>query len=267
MVSRQLVYFHGVPGAPVETEWLNSELQDQGLTVVCVNRFALPASLTGKVYYQQIAQEVLALTQGRSFDVVGFSLGAFVALQTLPYLQGQVKSLHLVSAAAPLEAGNFLPNMAGRLVFKWARSAPLLFQALSRWQGVLAALAPRMLFRMLFASAVGADKALATEARFQAPILQALQWSFGRGLPGYLRDVQAYVQPWADALKAVKVSTTIWHGDKDNWAPVAMAHSLAAAIPGCVPVEIMDGQSHYSCLFQVLEKIGRLPGQSLTSTP
>jgi len=61
------------------------------------------------------------------------------------------------SAAAPLESGDYLEAMAGKQVFKLAKAAPALFVLLSYWQGLLAWLAPNALFRLLFASAAGAD--------------------------------------------------------------------------------------------------------------
>jgi len=60
-------------------------------------------------------------------DVVGFSIGAFIALQTSRYMANGVESLHLVSAAAPLESGNYLAAMAGKQIFMLAKAAPALF--------------------------------------------------------------------------------------------------------------------------------------------
>jgi pimeloyl-ACP methyl ester carboxylesterase len=69
-------------------------------------------------------------------DVVGFSIGSFIALQTFRYMTNGVGSLHLVSAAAPLEAGDYLVTMAGKQVFKLAKVVPALFVLLSYWQGL-----------------------------------------------------------------------------------------------------------------------------------
>jgi pimeloyl-ACP methyl ester carboxylesterase len=252
---RHLVYFHGVPGAPGEAQLFRDALNGSGLILVCVDRFVVDDSLTGEAYYRAIASQVRARTQGQPFDLVGFSMGAFVALQTCRHLQGQVRHLHLVSAAAPLEAGNFLDGMAGKVVFKLARSSPLLFRVLSLWQGVLARLLPRALFGMLFGSATAADLELAKDPAFQANIQTALRRSFGSGLAGYLRDVHAYVQPWASNLPRVDVPTTVWHGAKDNWSPVAMAHYLAQAIPGTQATNLLPGLSHYSCLLHAMPVI------------
>lgn len=132
-------------------------------------------------------------------------------------------SLHLVAAAAPLDGGDFLPHMAGKTVFAMAKALPVVFKLMSYWQGLLASFGSSMLYKMLFASAVAGDKVLVRDADFRELIGRVLQACFSRDkMPGYLRDVQAYVSPWRHTLTGVTVKTHLWHGDQDNWAPGAM---------------------------------------------
>jgi pimeloyl-ACP methyl ester carboxylesterase len=93
-----------------------------------------------------LAKEISKQTAGEKIDVIGFSIGAFIARQTCRYLANEVKNLHLISAAAPLEAGDFLDTMAGKQVFRLAKAFPVLFVLLSYWQGLLALLFPNALF-------------------------------------------------------------------------------------------------------------------------
>ena len=72
---------------------------------------------------------------------------------------------------------------------------------------------------------------------------------------GYARDIGAYVRPWKTTLSGISVNTHIWHGAEDNWSPAAMAGYLESAIPGCTPVKIYDGLSHYSCLYRAAPEI------------
>lgn len=125
--GKLVVYFHGAPGAPAEFQPFDLEAQKQGLTVFCPDRFAMDPAVTGEAYYQRLAEEITQKAGGQQVDVIGFSIGAFIALQTCRYLPNGVRSLHLVSAAAPLEAGNFLPAMAGQQVFRLAKAVPVLF--------------------------------------------------------------------------------------------------------------------------------------------
>ena len=250
-----LVYFHGVPGAPIEARWLQDAARSQGLEVLAPDRFTIDATLRGDDYFRVLAHTIETQARGRPVHLIGFSMGAFVALQTSRFLPEQARSIHLVSAAAPLHGGDFLDALAGKHVFRLAQKAPWLFGLLSRWQGVLARYAPGALFGMLFASARGADIALAKDAAFQDVIRAALQSALGAGQAGYRRDMQAYVQPWSASLSAVHAPVHLWHGDADNWSVPAMAHYLQATLPHVAQLQLMPGLSHYACLLAALPKI------------
>ncbi|PPK77460.1 pimeloyl-ACP methyl ester carboxylesterase [Methylobacter tundripaludum] len=258
--GKTVIYFHGAPGAPEECAIFDLYAKEQGLTFICFDRFSGDYSIAGEAYYQFLAQEISKQAGGKEFDVIGFSIGAFIALQTCRYLGNEVRSLHLISAAAPLDAGGFLETMAGKRVFQLAKTVPILFVLLSYWQGLLALLFPNALFRLLFASVAGDDKALSVDRAFQSGITQVLRSCFIGRVRGYVRDIRAYVQPWKDRLSDIGVNTHIWHGAEDNWSPVAMAEYLASMIPGCTSTEIFNDLSHYSCLYRAAPEICRQLG-------
>lgn len=253
--GRLVIYFHGTPSAPAECAIFDRYGKEQGLRFICFDRFAVDAAIVGEAYYQVLANEILKKAAGEKVDVIGFSIGAFIALQTCRYLDNNVRNLHLVSAAAPLEAGDFLDAMAGKLVFQLAKLFPALFILLSYWQGLLAWLFPHALFRLLFANAAGQDKALVINPEFQANIIKTLKSCFMGRVQGYSREIKAYLQPWETTLSEVSVNTHIWHGVEDNWSPKLMAEYLKSAIPNCSSIEIVDGLSHYSCLYEAAPKI------------
>jgi len=256
-----VIYFHGAPGAPEECAIFDLYAKEHGLTLICFDRFSGDYSIAGEAYYQFLAQEISKQAAGKEVDVVGFSIGAFIALQTCRYLgSGVVRNLHLISAAAPLDAGVFLEAMAGKQVFQLAKTYPVLFVLLSCWQGLLALLFPNALFRLLFASAAGGDKALSVDHEFQSSITKVLRSCFIGRVQGYVRDIRAYVLSWKDTLSGIGVNTHIWHGTEDNWSPVSMAEYLQSAIPGCTSIEIFNGLSHYSCLYRAAPEICRQLG-------
>jgi pimeloyl-ACP methyl ester carboxylesterase len=253
--GQMVVYFHGALGAPEECAVFDRYGKENGLMFISIDRFTIDSSISGEAYYQFLAQEISKLADGKQVDVVGFSISAFIALQTCRYMANCVRSLHLISAAAPLEAGDFLNAMAGKQVFQLAKVFPALFVLLSYWQGLFALLFPNALFRLLFASTAGEDKVLATDHEFQSRITKVLRSCFIGRVRGYIRDIKAYVQPWETTLSEISVKTHIWHGAEDNWSPKIMAEYLKSAIPSCSYIEIMDGLSHYSCLYEAAPKI------------
>jgi pimeloyl-ACP methyl ester carboxylesterase len=259
--GRIVIYFHGAPGAPEECGFFDQLGKQNGLTIICFDRFAIDSSIKAEAYYKRLADEILKIAVAKQVDVIGFSMGAFVAIQTCRHMTDRVKTLHLVSAAAPLEAGEFIEAMAGKQVFKLAKSFPALFLLLSYWQGLLALLFPHALFRLLFASAAGDDKALVADREFQTGITKVLRKCFRGRVRGYARDIGAYVQPWKATLAAVSVNTFIWHGAEDSWSPILMADYLKSAISGCKSVTIYNGLSHYSCLYRaapaICEQLGK----------
>jgi pimeloyl-ACP methyl ester carboxylesterase len=247
--GRLVVYFHGAPGSMGEAEFLRRDAEQHGLQVVCQDRFSIDRSTVGDSYFQVLADDIARLAQGTEVDIIGFSIGAFVALQVSRLMPGRVRSLHLISPAAPLEGGDFLKSMAGGKVFLLAKNWPLAFKLLSYWQGLLAAFVPKLLFGMLFSSALAGDKELAAGDDFKKSMRRVLRECFCGNVSGYLRDVQAYVSPWQTSLQDISTKTQLWHGDKDNWSPKEMSEYLQKQLPHCVEVHRMQGLSHYSTLY------------------
>jgi len=108
--ERTVVYAHGAPGGPSEVEAFRACAHANGVRVVCQDRFALPAGLTGDACFQDWWDDVPRLTEGQAVGVVGFSIGAFLAFLALQVCRVRpqlVRRLHLVSPAA---------------LWKWARS-------------------------------------------------------------------------------------------------------------------------------------------------
>ncbi len=260
--GRLVFYFHGTPGAPEECAMFDGYGKENDLMFICFDRFAIESAIEGEAYYQFLAKEILKKADGAKVDIIGFSMGAFIALQTCRCLADNVRSLHLVSAAAPMDAGDFLDNMAGKQIFRLAQTFPSLFALLSYWQGLLALLCPKALFRMLFANTAGEDKVLVLDRKFQSTLVEVLRSCFINRRQGYRREIKAYVQPWKTMLCEIFVNTHIWHGTEDNWSPKGMADYLSSAIPGCTHTQILNGLSHYSCLHEAAPKICKLLADS-----
>lgn len=79
--GKPVVYFHGVPGSPSEASVFDAPAREQGLRILCFDRFTIDHSSTGTDYYRQIAQAISETVQGARVDFIGFSLGAHAALE------------------------------------------------------------------------------------------------------------------------------------------------------------------------------------------
>lgn len=246
--SKTLVfYLHGAPGSTAECANFEKQATQHNIELICIDRHTIEAFSDGKKYYQQIAKNITDIAGEKPVNIIGFSIGAHVALEVSTVLGSQVNQLHLVSAAAPLSHGDFLNTMAGGAVFKLARDKPFLFSLLTSFQKLLATVAPKLLTQMLFASAAGKDKALSSTADFKAMITPILADCFKYHSGAYKRDISNYVN-WSNDITVKASHTYLWHGTEDNWSPFSMATYLQQAIPGPANLKPLDGLSHYSAL-------------------
>lgn len=243
-VLLKTAYFHGMPGG--SGEW--AACAPAGLAAFAPDRNSPVDAAT-------LAAQVRECCTGGPLTLIGFSLGAPIALAVARELGERATHIHLVSPAAPLQLGDFLGQMAGGPLFRMAARSPRLFRAVARLESLIARAAPVFLFDRLFASAAGDDVALARDPAFRAGMAGVLRTGLGRDWQGFAVEVEAYVRDWRSDLSAVDAPVTIWQGEADNWTPPAMAEALAAALPGPVTLNRLPGCSHYSALRAALSQI------------
>jgi pimeloyl-ACP methyl ester carboxylesterase len=246
--SEAIVYFHGIPGGPGELDALADGAVRLPPTVYVPNRQSLNLGLSLHSHFDMLASDIDHRFDKAPVNFVGFSVGAYVALEVARRMGPTVRHISLISAAAPLSAGDFLPDMAGKMVFRSAKHAPLLFAALTSFQSLFARAAPEKLFGALFANAKGMDRDLAAQPHFRAKIIETLTACLQNGASNYRRELNGYVQDWSAILPLISQPVTLWHGSLDNWAPPSMADALARALPNVTALHKLEGQSHFSAL-------------------
>lgn len=258
------IYFHGVPGGPGETMAVSS-----GASMFEHRHYAPNRNQINKGACLTKHFDLLALDIGNRFPrtpirFVGFSLGAYVALEVAHRMGPHVTSIDLVSAAAPLTTGDYLSGMAGESVFRSARRSEVILQAMVALQSLAVRVWPTLLFKELFRTAQGADRALANKLEFRAAIVRTLKDCFAGDTLNYRRELAGYVRDWSAILPQIKQPVALWHGDVDNWAPPAMAHALSRLLPNVTAVHMLKDQSHYSTLQTYLSQVDR-DGRSRSS--
>lgn len=242
------VYLHGFPGGPEELAIAGC----MGSFHFVPDRRRDAPGLSFSAYCDDLANRIAQVSDGGPLRLVGFSLGARMALEMADRLGSQVELVALISAAGPLDHGNYLPDMAGRPVFRAAQLSRWLLRWICGGQAILARWAPTTLVDLLLASARAGDVRLAEDPGFRSTMQTMLTLSLRNGAPGYRREVEAYVEPWAPLLARITAPVVIRHGTHDNWAPPAMAKALAAALPNVSDFTMLPGHSHYSTLARTL---------------
>jgi pimeloyl-ACP methyl ester carboxylesterase len=254
--GRPVFYLHGTPGAPEEAGWLAAAAQANGLRILALQRDSLDLRLQGEAYIAALAAHVQRLAAEQPVHLLGFSIGASLALRVAAQLPTPAAGVWLVSAAAPLEWPASWQGMgAGRYTFAMAQKLPGLFRLVAAYQGWLARHCTGVLLGALFQGARGADANLLGQAAPCEQLRHVQQQAFACGAGAYRRDVRAYVEPWAGCLSAVRAPLQLWHGDQDNWAPVSMVQGLLEHFTAPAQVHWLTGRSHYSCLIDAAQPL------------
>ncbi len=256
-MTGRIVYFHGQPGSPAELTLVGGGALAERAGLQAPDR-ALQDPVPG--FHGRISAEAGALAaQARALHLIGFSLGAFVAMEVALRLAEQAPSLpvrlDLISPAAPLALGDFLPGMAGGPLFRLARDAPAAFSAVTLLQGAVAGVVPGWLVSRLFAGATGPEAALTAMPVFRRGAAQMVGGALGQGATIYRQDILAYVAQDPARLSRLDRPVRIWQGREDHWTPPAMADALARILPDVRSLTYLDGLSHYSTLQRSLPRI------------
>ncbi len=215
--------------------------------VVAPNLFACESAASLE-HLASMFDAAVAQNDGQAFHVVGFSIGAMAALRLAAARPERVARVTVVSPAAPLPLGDFLPDMAGAPVFKLAMKRPGVLRMLTAAQGLLVRNAPGVLIKQLFAKCGVQERALLEDPQFVAALTEGMHNSFVTRRAGYLAYLAAYVTDWSDELRSVRAPVDIWHGDKDTWAPLAMAEAIKDMVPSSCVLHVVPDGEHYSTL-------------------
>lgn len=243
------VYLHGFPGGPAELQLFGQASWDDHLFVP--DRTRDGAGLTAEAYFDDLAQRISIHFHGHELHLIGFSMGARVALEIAARLDASVTRIDLVSPACPLDGSDHLDLMAGRMIYRMAADRPWLFRVHTAIQAWMAQHRPGVLYNALFAKSAGADALLAQNPLFKQVMQELLRNCFADGGSGYRREIQAYVEPWTALLGRIRSPVTIWQGEFDNWTPAVMAQRLHLLLPGS-ELRLIPGASHYSTLSTAL---------------
>ncbi len=259
----QQVYLHGISGSGLELSLFGDALAEEASNFLVLPRDCAPAA-TDDEQIASLAERLERLSSQERLHLIGFSMGAPMALRLASILGEKIEKIDLISAAAPLDLGDYLSAMAGELVFRTARSSSFRFGALTFAQSAFARMAPTLIYKALFATAQGDDVGIRDEHNFATVMRSILKQSLGDELQVYRREVRWYVEDWSGLLASVNSPVSIYHGEADNWSPPAMARDLADTLPNCEKLKIFKSASHYSALKYYLENC---VGEAAAFTP
>lgn len=244
-----VIFCHGMPGSTEDANLLrrtNPNAKIVPLKLLDVDPAQIDTGLQSSldIFLEQSGQARVHL--------VGFSIGAMAAIKLAALRPEKVSRLTLISPAAPLSLGEFLPEMAGKPVFDLALKSPVLLKFLTGLQGWIVRISPNTMINMLFAKCGTKEKDLLKDPLFRGVLTQGLSDSLIKKPSSYLSYVCAYVSDWSGILQDVTCPVFLWHGTKDTWSPPEMSEKLEKAFGTKATLNLVEDAEHYSTLTRVV---------------
>lgn len=253
--QKQIVYFHGVPGSAQECLLFCVSGTIAGHDIFVPDRSTRATTESLDDHFDGLARQITGRFPDGKIDIIGFSLGAYIACELSARLSNRVGRIDLVSAGVPLQWGNYLDRMAGRQVFEMARDRPKSFKLLVRAQALMARYLPGLFCKALFASAQAGDADLLSDEQFVQTMKRNMKHAFADRGESYIFEITGYTSDWEPKIDAEQHPITLWHGQDDNWSPIAMARDLKAVLGPEAILKELPGASHYSALILAMNRL------------
>lgn len=245
----EAVFFcHGMPGSKADATLLHKA--NPNVDIVALDLLANTPEDVDLAFSSALLSKAIATDNG-GVVLAGFSIGAMAAIKIAATRPDIVSRLILISPAAPLSMGDFLPYMAGKPVFKLAMSHPKLLRLLTVFQGLMTRWSPERTAGALFRNCGAAERVLFEDPAFQDSLNQAFVESFLRRPAAYLAYINAYVTDWGETIDLVQCPVELWHGTNDTWSPPEMSYALAKRFGEKATLRMVEQAEHYSTMSQV----------------
>ena len=254
---------HGLADSRLSAHQFTDVAADLGLRVIVPDRPGSgrsdPRRLRRLADWAQDAALVLDALQVDSAAVAGISAGGPFAAACAAAIPGRVHSLTLISALGPPAWPIGGMATGERLSLEVARRAP----AFGGWfLSRLAALArsnPGLFLRVATSELPAPDRRAIGEPAMRDAFLANYIEAFHRDSQGVAQDLRVLSQPWGFELAAIKVPTSVHHGEADTTVPPEHARRYAEAIADA-RLHLHPGHGHFSILTAVREMLAPLAG-------
>ena len=258
-----VLYFHGSPSSRMEPLLIGDEtLTRLGLRVIAPDRPGMGGSdFVPRRRFIDWPADVVALADALRLDrfaVLGNSGGAPYVAVCAATIPARLIAAVIVSGGWrmdwPEAAGNLpLPN---RLMLFLARRAPILLRGLLATMGGIAQGARDKELAQLKKRVPPADyAAFAAPGRLEA-FGQTMREALRQGTGGAAWDLGLYVCDFGFRLNEIHMPVTLFHGEQDTNAPMAMVRRALAQMPTAQLVTYPD-ESHLSTLCNHMHEITR----------
>lgn len=244
--GQAIMAFHCIPGSRLEQIGDAGLLAELNIRLIVVDRPGY-----GRSDFQPDRRlldwpdDVSALADAlglERFSLLGFSGGGAHAAACAVRMPQRLHRVALIGSTAPFDAPGVLEGMLpeNRALFELAAAD---YQQLEQ-QLAPAATSAEAVLGLLEAPAPAADRAIFAGEPFRARYLENLSEAIRQGLRGFAYDMSLIARPWGFDPADIDVPVSLWHGEDDLNAPLAMGRYLADTIPRC-HADFMPGEGHW----------------------
>jgi pimeloyl-ACP methyl ester carboxylesterase len=247
--GKPIFFFHGFGTSRVICPTDDAALE-MGVRLIAVDRpgIGLSVAKPGRElldWPRDVAELADRLNIG-SFSVIGWSGGGPYALACGFALPERVAAVGLVSSPAPLagtpERG-YLRRIDRSAVRAAGRGRWMIRLALWHWGRPQRRDAERF-FEESVAEMCAADQQVLAEPELRDRMIANSAELYRQGGRGMYDEALVLARPWGFDLDQISVPVYVWHGDRDETVPLAMADYLARAIP-TAQVNIHREEGHH----------------------
>lgn len=248
--GKPIFFFHDIPGSRFFRP--DSPVTDSsGARIIAIDRpgFGGSDAKPGRKivdWPNDVLQLADALNIER-FAVMGYSAGGPYAAVCAAKIPERLTAAGLIGSLSPMDNPHLVRGMqgAGNLFFSLDRHFPPLARLGCRLVYLSWKHNPDLYLKSQTESLARSEKAQiaspAMKAMLQADMLEAVR----AGTEGICWDLTLLARPWGFNLHTIIAQVFLWHGDRDQKAPVAMGQRLATAIPHC-KATFFPGESHWA---------------------
>ena len=249
--GKPIFFFHGTPGSRLFHHPDTSVAASAGARILAVDRpgFGRSEFKPGRTlldWPSDVVQLADVLNVDR-FAVMGYSGGGPYAAACAYCIPDRLTAAGLVSSIAPLDNPQIIRGMhgMGHMFFTLERHVPPLARFSCRLMCTTWRRNPDLYFKAQLNGLYNSKEAQTMLPMMKAMLTADLLEAVREGTHGITWDLEILAQPWGFQLHIIPTDVSLWHGENDTQAPLAMGKRLAGAIPHC-RATFYPGEGHWA---------------------
>jgi pimeloyl-ACP methyl ester carboxylesterase len=257
-----IFYFHGTPSARIEFNAFGDETLVNSLNI----RLIAPDRPGCGISDFQPARRFLDWPKDIAlladhlkidrFAILGYSGGGPYAASCAYSIPERTTKIGIVSGTGPFDQAGLADhiNVNSRRFMDLAHKKPRLHRLILRSMGFMSRFAPGKVIENALAALPEPDQKTISLPDVQQGFLAMIQESLRHGPCGAQLDTYLMVDHWDFRPQDIQCPVYLWHGGKDQNAPIAMARYMAHAIPNS-QLHIFEDEGHLSLLKKKIRNI------------